>query len=153
MLPDEEKKSNKIPVADIDLENIPDSLSKIYSDWQGNPSEKLLVITNDGKLLTFGSSEQHQVKASLADVIRQLAYNNKKLSDVAYMIHNHNKSEKFSPIDKKVYKTLKGYGFSGKFQAYYPETKRLKTLKDKEDLEKEKLQIQVSDSVDNYFNY
>jgi len=119
--------SNVMPLVDIDLNDLPGLLTKTYSDFEGDRSEKMMVLTNDGKMLIF-KGDKHGVNVSLGDIVRQLAYNGKSLADVSTMIHNHYDKKVFSPTDRAVYKKLKEIGYAGKYQVYQPQTTRLETL-------------------------
>jgi len=129
-MPDE-KKSNKLPMVEIDLADLPNLLNKTYSDFEGDKREKMMVLTNDGKMLIF-QGDKHGINISLGDIVRQLAYNGKGIKDVNAMIHNHYDKETFSPTDKAVYKNLKKVGYAGKYQVYQPQTARLATLEDEQ---------------------
>jgi len=125
----DEKKSNKLPFVEIDLNDLPNLLNKTYSDFEGDKREKMMVLTNDGKMLIF-QGDKHGVNVSLGDIVRQLAYNGKSMADVNTMIHNHYDKKVFSPMDREVYKNLKKAGYVGKYQVYQPQTARLETLED-----------------------
>ena len=100
-------------------------LTKIFSDWQGDKSEKLIFITEDGQAFTFGNGGPNAVSINLLDVIRTLARKGQHLGTVTNIIHSHRWPDRFSPTDIALFKTLRKVGFAGKFQLFYPETHRI----------------------------
>lgn len=127
-----QEKTNRVPVRNIDLNDLVGALSQEYSDWQGNPSERFTIITDDGLLMSFGGGDRRNVAVPLGDIVRNLAYNGKNLANVKYFAHNHNRGDDFSPTDRDTYNQLKKLGFAGEFQIFHPEKKRIKTYNDPE---------------------
>lgn len=119
-------------VEDTAGKNIMDVLRKLYSDYQGDNSEKMALFLDDGQMLVFGGREPHQVSTSLGDVIRALARRGKQFANVTNIVHNHNRGERESNTDLDVYKVFRKYGFAGAYQLYDPERRRLKTVMLKE---------------------
>lgn len=104
-------------------------LVKTFPDWQGDKSEKLIFITEDGQVFTFGGGDPNAVSVSLLNIIRTLARQGQHLGTVTNIVHSHKWPDGFSPIDVELCKTLRKVGFIGAFQLFYPETRRIKTLK------------------------
>ena len=106
-----------------------DILGKVYSDYQGNDTEKLIVITDDGQPMIFESGEKHRVSLPFRDILTSLARRGKHLGQVTTMIHNHNRGQDISSDDVAVFKKLRAVGYKGSYQVYYPEKRRLKAVK------------------------
>lgn len=106
-------------------------LIKTFPDWQGDKSEKLVFVVADGQVFTFGGGP-NAVSGSLLNIIRTLARKGQHLGTVTNVFHSHKWPDGFSPTDVALCKTLRKIGFTGEFQIFYPETRRIKTL-DKED--------------------
>jgi len=48
-------------------------LNKAFADWQGDRSEKLVLVINDGQAFTFAGSDPNGLSVSLVEIIRALA--------------------------------------------------------------------------------
>jgi len=124
-----------IPTSGVSHDRIPDAkliqiLKKEYSDWEGNKTEKLIFICLDGQTFQFRGGGQNKISIKLADLIRTLARNGNSLMSVLAVVHNHKWPDGFSEEDKAFLKTLRQYGFRGKFLIYYPEKCRIRELTD-----------------------
>lgn len=106
-------------------------LHKVFVSWPGDKSEKLVFVTADGQLFVFAGGS-HDVAASLGDVIRALARKGQSLGTVTNVVHNHERGLGFSWTDAVLFERLKKLGFVGKFQVFYPETGKIKTLEKRE---------------------
>jgi hypothetical protein len=101
-------------------------LKKIY-DWPA--FEKLVFITVDGQYFIFGGGEPNEVTIKFRDLIRTLARKGQSLKTVTNIVHNHKREfVDFSPADLILYEQLRKLGFTGKFQIFYPQTDKIKTL-------------------------
>ncbi len=109
-------------------------LKKEYSDWEGNRTEKLIFICQDGQILQFRGDGRNKISVKLADIIRTLARNGNSLASVSVVAHNHKWPDDFSEEDKALFRTLWQYGFRGRFLVYYPEKGRIKELMDPDSL-------------------
>jgi hypothetical protein len=101
-------------------------LKKEYSDWEGNRTEKLIFICQDGQIFQFRGGSQNKVSIGLANIIRTLARNKNSLTSVSAIVHNHKWPDDFSEEDKALFMTLWQHGFRGRFLVYYPEKGRIK---------------------------
>lgn len=126
---DETKPAKPLAYGAYDERQMIERLSKTYSDWQGDPSEKLVFVTKDGQLVEFKGDNKNGISVKLADVIRGLARKGSSLNAVSNVFHNHVLGKDFSPEDKTLREALQKYGFAGNFHIYYPEAKRIRTLK------------------------
>lgn len=104
-------------------------LTKIFADWQGDKSEKLIFITSDGQVFIFGNGGPNAVSVSLLSIIRTLAREGQHLGTVTNIVHSHKWPDGFSPTDVALCQTLRKVGFIGAFQLFYPGPRRIKTLK------------------------
>jgi len=104
-------------------------LTKVFADWQGDKSEKLIFITADGQVFIFRNHDPHAVSINLLDIIKTLARKGQHLGTVSNIIHSHKWPDGFSPTDVALCKTLRKVGFTGAFQLFYPEPRRIKILK------------------------
>jgi hypothetical protein len=115
-------------VQDNFYHNIMDNLSKIYSDYQGNDTEKLIVVTDDRDTIVFERGGKNRVSVPLREILIELAHRGKSLRNVVAMIHNHNRGYEKSPEDSITYRKLWNIGFRGSYQIYDPQKRRLKPV-------------------------
>lgn len=104
-------------------------LRKAYVDWQGDKSEKLVLLADDGQVFTFAGSNQSSVSISLVGIIRTLARKEVSIWQVTDIFHNHNNPrDGFSATDEALFESLRKAGIKAGFHVFYPETRRIKTL-------------------------
>ena len=104
-------------------------LHKAFADWQGNRSEKLVLLVEDGQTFTFAGSGPNSISVSLVEIIRTLARKEVSIWQVTDIFHNHNNPrDGFSPTDRALFETLRKAGIKAGFHIFYPETRRIKTL-------------------------
>ena len=101
-------------------------LTKVFA-WPAY--EKLVFITASGQVFTFGSGEEKRVTIDLLDIIETLSRKGESLGTVTNIIHNHTRGVDFSLPDIATCGALRKRGFTGAFQLFYPQTRRIKTLK------------------------
>lgn len=112
----------------VDLNDIPGVLAKVYSDFEGDPAEKMVFIVGDGTMFVVKGGG-NEINIPLGDVIRRLARRGKNLGDLVAIIHSHRRGLDFSPTDTELLKKLRAVGFQGRFQIFNPENRRLRTHK------------------------
>jgi len=104
-------------------------LHKAYSDWQGDRSEKLVLLIDDGQAFTFAGSDPNGLSISLIEIIRTLAHKKISIWQVTDIFHNHNNPrDGFSPTDRALFDTLRKAGINAGFHIFYPENRRIRTL-------------------------
>ena len=101
-------------------------LTKVFA-WPAY--EKLVFITASGQVFTFGSGEEKRVTIDLLDIIETLSRKGESLGTATNIIHNHTRGVDFSLPDIATCGALRKRGFTGAFQLFYPQTRRIKTLK------------------------
>jgi hypothetical protein len=117
------------PYSEVEVLEI---LHKAYADWQGDWSEKLVLVIDDGQTFTFAGSNQNSVSISLVEIIRTLARKEVSIWQVTDIFHNHNNPrDGFSPTDQALFETLSKAGIKAGFHIFYPETRRIRTLQQK----------------------
>ena len=107
----------------------PQLLKLLIKVFSGLASEKLVFITADGQVFPFGSGDRRGVAIKLTDISRALALKGQSLRTVTNIIHNHQPGEDFSRADLVLCERLRGFGFAGEFQLFYPRTGQIRTLK------------------------
>jgi hypothetical protein len=103
-------------------------LKGIFAHTLGDPSEKLVFITDDGQIIIIGNRNPKGVTTTIYDIIIALAHKGQHLGKVTNIIHNHERNVGFNETDIAACKTLRKAGFKGKFQIYHPVSWRIKTL-------------------------
>ncbi len=109
-------------------EQMTENLAKVFIDWQGDKSEKLVLVAEDGQLFTFGGNDPNAVAVTLPVMIRTLAKKGLSIWQVTDIFHNHNDKKTFSPTDTALRNNLRKAGIKAKFHIFYPETRRINTL-------------------------
>ena len=107
-----------------------ENLSKVFADWQGDKSEKLVLVAETGQMFTFGGKDKNAVAVTLPVMIRTLAKEGLSIWQVTDIFHNHNDKTTFSPTDVTLRDNLRKAGIKAKFHIFYPETRRINTLED-----------------------
>jgi len=103
-------------------------LNKIFYNWLGDKSEKLVFVTADGQLFVFGG-DPGGVSVETHAIVLALAGKGQSFKTVTNVVHPHGKKIWFNERDLVVYRIFKKLGFSGKFQIFYPEMGRIRTYK------------------------
>ncbi len=113
------------PYSEAEVQEI---LHKAYADWQGDRSEKLVLLIDDGQAFTFAGSNPNGLSVSLVEIIRTLARKEISIWQVTDIFHNHNNPrDGFSQTDLVLSDTLQKAGIKAGFHIFYPETRRIKS--------------------------
>ena len=108
---------------------IVDVLRKVFSDWQGDKTEKLVAIAEDGQVFPFQGTGPNAISVSLVDIIRTLAHKKISIWQVTDIFHNHNNPrDGFSATDQALFDMLRKAGIKAGFHIFYPENRRIRTL-------------------------
>ena len=112
-------------------EQMTENLVKAFADWQGDKSEKLILVAETGQLFTFTANDKNSVGVTLPVIIRRLAKEGLSIWQVTDIFHNHNERQHtFSPTDLALRDNLRKAGIKAKVHIFYPETRRINTLDD-----------------------
>jgi len=104
----------------------------IFSDWQGDKTEKLILVTDVGGVFVFKGTGTHEISISLTEIIRTLARKETSIWQITDVFHNHNNPrEGFSQSDRALAETLERVGIKAGFHIFYPENRRIKSLRGK----------------------
>lgn len=98
---------------------------KIFSNWKQENSEKMVLISKDGKYIVIGSGDKGSVSISMKQINQILIDKGLGFSSLAHVVHNHNEGEAPSKGDVTAYKAFMAAGFGGDFQIYTPKTGRI----------------------------
>ena len=112
-------------------EQMTENLAKVFSDWQGDKTEKLVLVAENGQMFEFTSGSKNDVGVTLPVIIRRLAKEGLSIWQVTDIFHNHNeKQHTFSPTDLALRDNLRKAGIKAKVHIFYPETRRINTLEE-----------------------
>jgi hypothetical protein len=90
-------------------------LHKAYADWQGDRTEKLALLIDDGQAFTSAGSNPNGPSVSLVEIIRTLARKENGIWQVGDIFHNHNNPrDGFSQTDPALFETLRKAGIKGR---------------------------------------
>jgi len=103
-------------------------LKGVFAGWPGDKSEKLVFIAEDGQVIVIGNRDPKRVTTTILDIVKALARKGQHLGTITNVIHNHERKVAINEKDMAACKVLRKAGFKGRFQVYYPESWRLKTL-------------------------
>ena len=104
-------------------------LVKAYADCQGDRTERLVVLAEDGQVFTFGGKTENYFSVTLNEIIRELARKELSIWQITDIFHNHNNpKDVFSVADKAAWESLRKAGIKAGFHIFYPETRRIKTF-------------------------
>jgi len=103
-------------------------LNKVFYNWLGDKSEKLVLVTADGQSFVF-PGDPAKVSVETHTIILALARKGQSFKTVTNIIHNHARGVGFNEKDLTALQVFKKLGFVGKFQIFYPETGKIKTFK------------------------
>jgi len=103
-------------------------LNKVFYNWLGDKSEKLVFVTADGQLFVF-PGDPAGVSVETHTIILTLARKGQGFKAVTNIVHNHSRGVGFNEKDVIALKVFEKLGFVGKFQIFYPETGKIKTYK------------------------
>ncbi|HDT13899.1 MAG TPA: hypothetical protein ENO03_06020 [Candidatus Aminicenantes bacterium] len=107
------------------------NLAKVFSDWRSDKSEKLVLVTEDGKIITFTSGDKNLLRIAAPVIIQRLAQEGISLNQVTDVFHNHNERwADFSPADLTIGDSLQKIGINARVHLYYPEIQRIVSLKE-----------------------
>jgi hypothetical protein len=114
-------------MASITDEELLDMLPGFYHDWQGDKTERLIVIADD-QVFMFPGGDKHHIFLPFGEILRSLSRKGLRFGQVTHIIHNHAWPEGFSSTDRALVEALSREGFTGRFMIYYPDVRRLKTM-------------------------
>lgn len=126
--PMQEPPGKGMDVRTIYPEAFPEELGRVYSDWQGDPSEKMVFLDKRDRLGVL-RGQKGRVGTTLKELVSILARNNMSMDKLQEIVHNHNKGEKTSPADLEFLDAVKKLGFKGSYKVYYPKERRLREEK------------------------
>ena len=92
--------------------------------WKGkftDAVETIYVVMKDGQEFFVSGEHENKVRLSAEMIekkLKQVEGKNYGMKDIDTIIHNHFRSPRFSSGDKKRYRRLKRFGFTGKFLMY-----------------------------------
>jgi len=113
-------------------EQMTENLVKVFADWQGDKSEKLVLVAETGQMFTFTANDKNSVGVTLPVIIRRLAKEGLSIWQVTDVFHSHNeKQHTFSPTDLALRDRLRKAGIKAKVHIFYPETRRINTLEER----------------------
>ena len=102
--------------------------------WQKfftEPCEKIYISMKDGTIFEHASQSEIKVNMSIGMLEKRLKKfkdKNYSIKEIKVVIHNHFRSCDFSSEDRKQYRMLKKYGFSGLFLLYCHRTDKISSL-------------------------
>lgn len=108
-----------------------DIYSRVWSDWRGNPTEKMVGVLRDGTPIELATGDKYSVGLSARDIYGSLARAGKTMADLSYIAHNHNRGESPSAADDKALAALRALRFMGEFHSYHPQSGRISKIKGK----------------------
>jgi hypothetical protein len=104
------------------------AIEKIFTE----PFETLAIITNDGKAITVTNQLENQVRSSIGELENYLKSISHDFDTVELIIHNHPTPARWSEQDRRFYNRLKREGFKGDFVLYFPMSRSMKYLGNRE---------------------
>ena len=107
------------------------NLAKLFSDWRSDKSEKIVLVAENGKIITFTSGDKNSVRVAGSVIIQRLAQEGLTLNQVTDVFHNHHgRGQDFSPTDLALGRSLQKLGINARVHLYYPEIQRIITLEE-----------------------
>ena len=112
-------------------DQVTEHLTKAFGDWQGDKTERLVLVADNGQIFTFTSGSKNEVGVTMPVIIRRLAKEGLSIWQVTDIFHSHNeKQQTFSPTDLAMRDGLRKAGIKAKVHIFYPETRRINTLEE-----------------------
>jgi hypothetical protein len=99
------------------------SIFDLYQATFTQPFELCIFVFADGKIF-FGSNNFMERIYFPTPIDKFFAEQGEDIKNLVLVCHNHLFNLPFSPDDKNFYRTLKSYGFTGKYAIYYPHSKK-----------------------------
>jgi len=97
-----------------------------WKDSFREPFEILYMILYDSQMIGFTTQEEYRVNVDVVFIEGFLLLKEKKISDIAIMVHNHFPMPFFSWSNGLFLKALKNKGFKGSFGVYHVPTDTIK---------------------------
>ena len=99
--------------------------SNIFDGSFKQPFEILYLVFYNGDCLSFSTYQKSAIPISAGSLNYLLEGRNRKLEDVAIMVHNHLAMPRFSDGNYIFLKRLRGLGFKGSFCIYVTSSGRV----------------------------
>jgi hypothetical protein len=96
------------------------------------PTESILIQFRNGDIYIYTTLDISGVTADPAHIMDDLTrINGEKISDIIQITHNHFSHRTFSETDDAFLRYFKAHGFTGDFNIYHTESKKVETKKEK----------------------
>ena len=99
--------------------------ANIFRTCFKEPFERIVFLMRDGNSLTYTTHHEHSIRVNFAYFRQSIKKRGYETRDIIYCVHNHLISPRFSEADIRLYRYMRGDGFTGIFALYHQPTKRI----------------------------